>query len=64
MTIFLLTKGSAAPAPASASLDAFDRILSGSYATYLDLSKKIGDEVAKQADLVDSAFKAQRTFLV
>ena len=48
----------------SASVQAFDAILAGSFANYLTLSKKIGDDVAKHSVMVEEAFKAQRAFLV
>ena len=62
-TPFCVSKG-AASGSSSASLQAFDQIVAGSFQTYLDLSKKIGDEVANQSSVVESAFTAQRAFLV
>jgi len=47
----------------SESVMAFDDILSGPFALYLDASKKIGGDVATQADMVNAGFKAQRDFL-
>lgn len=48
----------------SASVQAFDAIIAGSFQTYLNLSKKIGDDVAKHSLMVEAAFKAQRAYLV
>lgn len=56
-------KDAGASSGSSASLQAFDQIVTGSFQNYLDLSKKIGDDVAKQASTVESAFTAQRVFL-
>jgi len=47
----------------SESVMAFDDILSGPFALYLDTSKKIGGDVATQAEMVEAGFKAQRDFL-
>jgi len=48
----------------SASVQAFDAIIAGPFQTYLTLSKKIGDDVAKHSAMVEAAFKAQRDYLV
>nr|CAG4642617.1 EOG090X08PR [Evadne anonyx] len=47
----------------SAVIMAFDDIVSGPFAVYLDTSKKIGGDVATQAEMVQAGFKAQREFL-
>ena len=49
--------------PSAASLVAFDEILNGPFRTYLDLSKRIGSEVATITEMVETAFKAQRSYL-
>ena len=49
--------------PSSASLTAFDDILNGPFKTYLDLSKRIGSEVATIGEMVEAAFKAHRAYL-
>jgi len=49
--------------PTSASLVAFDDILNGPFKTFLELSKKIGSEVATIGEMVEFAFKAQRSYL-
>jgi adenylyl cyclase-associated protein len=41
------------------SVNAYEDIILGSLAQFLDLSKKIGDDVATQADFVKKAFDAQ-----
>ena len=46
----------------SASLTAFDDILNGPFKTYLDLSKRIGSEVATIGEMVEAAFKAHRAY--
>jgi len=50
-------------APTSASLIAYDDIVNGPFKTYLDLSKRIGDEVASIGNMVEVAFKAHRAYL-
>jgi len=42
---------------------AFDDILSGPFALYLDLSRKIGGDVATQAEMVNEGFQAQRDYV-
>eukprot|EP00090_Calanus_glacialis_P028935 TRINITY_DN4639_c0_g1_i1.p1 TRINITY_DN4639_c0_g1~~TRINITY_DN4639_c0_g1_i1.p1 ORF type:complete len:458 (-),score=169.70 TRINITY_DN4639_c0_g1_i1:850-2223(-) len=54
---------SGAAEDASASVAAFDDILSNNYKQFSDLSKKIGGDVATVGAMVDQAFKAQREFL-
>lgn len=49
--------------PSAASIVAFDEILNGPFRTYLELSKKIGSEVATISEMVETAFKAQRSYL-
>eukprot|EP00117_Sycon_ciliatum_P023601 scpid59272/ scgid20021/ Adenylyl cyclase-associated protein 2 len=51
-------------APSSESLDAFDEIVNGQFAKFLDLSKSIGGEVAEQAKLVKGGFQGLRSVLV
>ena len=41
------------------SVNAYEDILRGSFAQFLELSKKIGDDVATQAEFVKKAFDAQ-----
>ena len=60
-TIQCFFTGSAAPT--SASLIAYDDIVNGPFKTYLDLSKRIGDEVASIGNMVEVAFKAHRAYL-
>ncbi|KAL3889665.1 hypothetical protein ACJMK2_001998 [Sinanodonta woodiana] len=43
---------------------AYDEIISGPFAKFLECSKKIGGEVAEQCGIVAEAFKCQREFLV
>lgn len=45
------------------SVNAYEDILLGSLAQFLDLSKKIGDDVATQAESVKKAFDAQLKFV-
>ncbi|XP_064480305.1 adenylyl cyclase-associated protein 1-like isoform X2 [Ornithodoros turicata] len=47
----------------SASVQAYDSVLSGALHNYVTLSKKIGAEVATHADMVTKAFQVQRQFL-
>lgn len=47
-----------------ASVSAFEAILQGPFATYLQYSSKIGGDVAAHAKLVEVAFSAQREFLI
>lgn len=49
--------------PSAKSVSAFDEILNGPFKAYLDLSKRIGAEVATISDMVETAFKAQRAYL-
>jgi len=49
--------------PSSASLLAYDDIVNGPFKTYLDLSKRIGSEVATIGEMVEAAFKAHRAYL-
>ena len=49
--------------PSSASLIAYDDIVNGPFKTYLDLSKRIGSEVATIGEMVEAAFKAHRAYL-
>ncbi|XP_070534576.1 adenylyl cyclase-associated protein 1-like isoform X3 [Ptychodera flava] len=55
--------GGAEAAGDSAILGEFDKVLSGSFANYLALSKEIGGDVATHADMVSKAFQAQREFM-
>jgi len=56
--------GSAASsASAAAFVAAFDAIISSSFKTFMDCSKKIGGDVATIAGLTEAAFKAERNFL-
>jgi len=43
---------------------AYDTLLTGPFKDFLDKSNQIGDHVAEMAKLVETAFKAQRAFLV
>ncbi|XP_076334656.1 adenylyl cyclase-associated protein 2-like [Tachypleus tridentatus] len=43
---------------------AYDEVLDGSFKSFLSLSAELGKEVQSLAKIVDSAVKAQRTFLV
>lgn len=45
------------------SVNAYEDIILGALANYLDLSKKIGGDVAEQSDLAEKAFNVQFTFL-
>ena len=47
-----------------ASVDGYDEIISGSLQQWIDLSAKVGGDVAAQANLVKAAFDAQREFVV
>ncbi|XP_036948367.1 adenylyl cyclase-associated protein 1 [Acanthopagrus latus] len=47
----------------SAYVEAYDAILNSAMAEYLSLSKKIGGDVQKHADMMERAFRAQRQFL-
>ena len=47
----------------SASVSAFDELLSGFYKPFSELSKKIGGDVATMGAMLDKAFSAQREFL-
>jgi len=57
------TSSTGSAAPTSASLIAYDDIVNGPFKTYLDLSKRIGDEVASIGNMVEVAFKAHRAYL-
>lgn len=45
------------------SVNAYEDIILGSLAQYLELSKKIGDDVATQAESVRKAFDAQLKYM-
>ncbi|XP_072103383.1 adenylyl cyclase-associated protein 1 [Mobula birostris] len=45
-------------------VEAFDEILAGPVATYYKISKELGGDVEKHADMVNEALKFQRGFLV
>jgi hypothetical protein len=45
------------------SVNAYEDIISGSLAQFLELSKKIGDDVASQAEFVKKAFDAQLKYV-
>lgn len=45
------------------SVNAYEDIILGSLTTFLDLSKKIGDDVAAQAEFVKKAFDAQLKYV-
>jgi adenylyl cyclase-associated protein len=49
--------------PKAMSVNAYEDIILGSLAQYLDLSNKIGDDVAKHADFVKKAFDAQLKYV-
>jgi adenylyl cyclase-associated protein len=49
--------------PSAASIQTFDDIVNGPFKTYVDLSKRIGSEVATISEMVEVAFKAQRAYL-
>lgn len=49
--------------PKAMSVNAYEDIILGSLAQYLDLSNKIGDDVAKHADFVKKAFDAQLQYV-
>lgn len=55
--------GAGGAGPTAASLGDFDVIVSGPFKTFMDLSKKIGSEVATMGDMVEMAFKAHRAYL-
>ncbi|XP_012673848.2 adenylyl cyclase-associated protein 1 [Clupea harengus] len=48
----------------SAYVEAYDALVSGPVAVYLALSKKIGGDVQKHADMMQRAFAAERQLLV
>ena len=48
----------------SSSVSEFDDIMSGPFQNFLNLSKKIGGDVATQGDMVNAAFKAQREYIL
>nr|AAH60935.1 Zgc:73317 [Danio rerio] len=47
----------------SQSMEAFDRLLSGSVSEYVQSSAAIGGDVAKHAEMVNNALQVQRTLL-
>lgn len=49
--------------PKAMSVNAYEDIILGSLAQYLELSKKIGDDVEKQSTFVKSAFDAQLKYV-
>jgi len=49
--------------PTAASLGDFDEIVNGPFKNFMDLSKRIGSEVATMGDMVEAAFKAHRAYL-
>lgn len=49
--------------PKAMSVNAYEDIILGPLAQYLELSKKIGDDVATQSDYVKSAFDAQLKYV-
>jgi hypothetical protein len=49
--------------PKAMTVNAYKDILSGSLAQFLELSQKIGDDVASQSDLVKKAFDAQLEYM-
>lgn len=55
--------GAGGAGPTAASLADFDEIVNGPFKTFMDLSKRIGSEVATMGDMVDAAFKAHRAYL-
>jgi len=55
--------GAGGAGPTAASLGEFDVIVNGPFKTFMDLSKKIGSEVATMGDMVEMAFKAHRAYL-
>jgi len=55
--------GAGGAGPTAASLADFDVIVNGPFKNFMDLSKKIGSEVATMGDLVEAAFKAHRGYL-
>ena len=48
----------------SSSVSEFDDIMSGPFQNFLNLSKKIGGDVATQGDMVNAAFTAQREYIL
>lgn len=55
--------GSASAESLSASVTAYDELVSGFYKPFSELSKKIGGDVASMGAMLDKAFAAQRSFL-
>jgi len=55
--------GAGGAGPTAASLGDFDVIVNGPFKTFMDLSKKIGSEVATMGDMVEMAFMAHRAYL-
>ncbi|KAM9737830.1 adenylyl cyclase-associated protein 1 [Menidia menidia] len=56
--------GGSAGGAVSAFVGAFDAIVSGPLAQYLQLSKQIGGDVQKHAEMMQQAFSSQRQLLV
>jgi len=52
-----------AAGPTAASLGDFDVIVNGPFKTFMELSKRIGSEVATMGDMVEAAFMAHRGYL-
>lgn len=48
----------------SAFVEAYDAVVSGPVAEYMSLSKKIGGDVQKHADMMQKAFSAERQLLI
>ena len=48
----------------SDSVSEFDAIMSGPFQNFLNLSKKIGGDVAAQGDMASAAFQAQRNYIL
>jgi len=47
----------------NASLDGYDELLNGSFASFVSQGKALGGELAQQIAMVERAFKAQRAFI-
>jgi len=45
-------------------VEEFDKYLQGTFGTFMKLAGEVGEDVKKQADLVEKAFKSQQQFLV
>lgn len=50
--------------PLPPTISGFDDLINGSLAAFKDLSAKIAPEVKNIVDLVDKAFKLERSFLI